>query len=126
MLIYLIEEHPTLYPALRKTLCQTAQPQRFLLSELLRLECRLGPIKHGADLLLARFDRFFANPSHLWIAASRAIFDRATKLRAEHGLKTPDALHLAAALEAGCDEFWTNDYRLEAAAAGRLRVTTFN
>lgn len=126
ILIYLIEEHPTIYPVLREKLHQRARSQRFLFSELLRLECRLGPVKHGDKVRLARFDRFFANPCHLWIPANRAVFDRATQLRAEHGLKTPDALHLAAAIEAGCDEFWTNDHRLEAASAGHLRVTTFN
>jgi predicted nucleic acid-binding protein len=34
-------------------------------------------------------------------------------------------LHLAAAITAGCDEFWTNDRRLEDAAAGRISVVTF-
>jgi predicted nucleic acid-binding protein len=34
-------------------------------------------------------------------------------------------LHLAAAITAGCDEFWTNDHRLEQAAAGRLALVTF-
>lgn len=126
ILIYLIEEHPVIHLAIREKLRQGKQTRRFLFSELLRLECCLGPMKQGDSLRLARFDRFFANPSHQWITASRAVFERATQLRAEHGLKTPDALHLAAALEAGCDEFWTNDHRLETAAAGRIRVTAFN
>ena len=43
------------------------------------------------------------------------------KPRVQHGLKTPDALHLAAALHHGCTEFWTNDDRLRA-AAGALAV----
>jgi predicted nucleic acid-binding protein len=30
-------------------------------------------------------------------------------LRARHNLKTPDALHIAVALDAGCDAFLTND-----------------
>jgi predicted nucleic acid-binding protein len=49
----------------------------------------------------------------------------ATDLRAQYRLKTPDALHLAAAITAGCDEFWTNEHRLEQAAAGRLTLVTF-
>ncbi len=54
------------------------------------------------------------------------VFDLATELRAQHGLKTPDALHLAAALRAGCDEFWTNDEHLAKAAAGRIGIVVFD
>lgn len=98
----------------------------FSLAELLRLECRLGPIKRGNQLLLSRFDRFFANPTHHWAAANRSAFDLATQLRADHNLKTPDALHLAVAISSGCDEFWTNDFRLAKAAAQRINIVTFN
>lgn len=56
---------------------------------------------------------------------SQAVFEQATELRAQHRLSTPDALHLAAAIDAGCEEFWTNDRRLECAAAGRIEVIVF-
>jgi predicted nucleic acid-binding protein len=47
----------------------------------------------------------------------------ATRLKAVHGIKTPDALHLACALHHGCTEFWTNDDRLtKVAAANHLRI----
>ncbi|MBK8598626.1 MAG: PIN domain-containing protein [Holophagales bacterium] len=39
-------------------------------------------------------------------------FDLAADLRVQHGLKTPDAIHAAAAIRHGCSEFWTNDQRL--------------
>ena len=42
------------------------------------------------------------------------IFNQAAKLRADFtGLKTPDALHMATAVYHNCDEFWTNDNRLD-------------
>jgi predicted nucleic acid-binding protein len=41
-----------------------------------------------------------------------AVYDRAAEIRAQHGFKTPDAIHLAAAIESGCDRFLTNDRRL--------------
>jgi len=53
-----------------------------------------------------------------------AVFGRALILRAEQGLKTPDALHLATALQNGCTEFWTNDNRLRS-AAGAMAVNVF-
>jgi predicted nucleic acid-binding protein len=45
-------------------------------------------------------------------------FLHAAELRARHGLKTPDALHLAAAQLTGCRELWTNDARFAAASRG--------
>ncbi|MBC8171810.1 MAG: PIN domain-containing protein, partial [Anaerolineae bacterium] len=44
------------------------------------------------------------------------IAERAADLRARYNLKTPDALQIATALDAGCDAFLTND-------AGIQRVT---
>lgn len=55
-----------------------------------------------------------------------SVFDLATDRRARYGLKTADALHLAAAILSGCEEFWTNDSRFANAAANRLRVVTFS
>jgi predicted nucleic acid-binding protein len=55
----------------------------------------------------------------------QSVFDRATDLRVTHRPKTPDALHLAAALSAGCAEFLTNDRQLLLAAAGNaIRILT--
>jgi predicted nucleic acid-binding protein len=38
-----------------------------------------------------------------------AVADEAATLRARHGLRTPDAIQLAAALIFGCEAFLTND-----------------
>jgi hypothetical protein len=42
------------------------------------------------------------------------VFDRATAIRAAHNFKLGESRHLAAAAEAGCDRFLTNDDRLSA------------
>jgi predicted nucleic acid-binding protein len=39
--------------------------------------------------------------------------DRAAEIRAQYGFKTPDAIHLAAAVVSGGDAFLTNDHRLD-------------
>ena len=44
----------------------------------------------------------------------------AAQLRAATGLKTPDALQLAAALSAGCAAFVTNDRRIPAIRGMRV------
>jgi len=125
VLIYLIEEHPDLHPRIDAA-ARAVPDLAFVLSELLRLECRVRPMRQGNQELLERFDRFFANPSHVYAPASRPVFNLATELRAQHGLRTPDALHLATAIHAGCDEFWTNDRRLEKAADSRIAILAFS
>jgi predicted nucleic acid-binding protein len=46
------------------------------------------------------------------VDVSADVIDRATDLRARHGFKTPDAIHLATALESAAAEFWTADAAL--------------
>jgi predicted nucleic acid-binding protein len=61
-----------------------------------------------------------------FISLDRAVFEKATELRVQHRLKTPDALHLAAALYSGCSEFWTNDLHLVNAASGQIAVVDWD
>jgi uncharacterized protein len=89
-------------------------------SELARLETRLLAIRSNNQNSLQNFDRFFAACEI--IALDRAVFEQATLLRAKSQLKTPDALHLAAAIHAGCQEFWTDDRQLKKAASQSLTV----
>ncbi len=93
----------------------------FGVSELVRFECRVGPLRRDDLPLLADYEAFFSLMELLFVPLERAAFDRAAELRATLALKTPDALHAAAALTGGCDEFWTNDRRL-AALEPALRV----
>jgi uncharacterized protein len=48
-------------------------------------------------------------PNLEWIAPNLEIAERAAKLRALHGLRTPDALHAATAVHAGATGLVTND-----------------
>jgi predicted nucleic acid-binding protein len=51
-----------------------------------------------------------------WLSNDDNVFSSALNLRIKHKIKTPDALHLATAIENGCTEFWANDNRLNEAA----------
>lgn len=122
--IYYIEQNPTYLPVMVVRMFGLTGEELVccVTSDLVRLETRVHPLRHGHTQLLSQFDGFFsANQQHI-VPFDRALFDLATQLRSVHGLKTPDALHLAAALESGCDEFWTNDDRLANAALGRIAV----
>ncbi len=45
----------------------------------------------------------------LVLDVSAKVIDRATELRARYGFKSPDAIHLATAIESGANEFLTGD-----------------
>ena len=89
-------------------------------SELARLETRLLAIRNNNQDSLKQFDRFFMACEI--ITLDRAVFEHATLLRADSHLKTPDALHLSAAIQADCHEFWTNDKQLATTANQYLKV----
>lgn len=123
ILIYWLERNLAYLDAIVQRLrpAQNAAPI-LVFSELTRLECRVKPLQTGNQIQLAGYDRVFSTPGYRFQGLTRDVFDIATELRAAHGLKAPDAIHLAAALHSGCDEIWTNDDRLAKAAVGRIGV----
>ncbi|MBC8114951.1 MAG: PIN domain-containing protein [Candidatus Saccharimonas sp.] len=84
----------------------------FAVSDLTRMECRVGPLRSGDALLMAAYLNYFGDPTLQIGSLTSAVCDRAAEVRARYGFKTPDALHLAAALEVGCDLFLTHDQAL--------------
>lgn len=82
-------------------------------SELVFVEVLTGPLKAGDRSLAARLERALAHGPWLdLVPISRAVLVRAAEIRAQYGVKTPDALHLATALLRGCGVFVTNDRRI--------------
>ena len=82
-------------------------------SDLTRMECRLKPVRDADANLLQDFDDFFEDAVAEIPRLSREVIDLATEIRAQYGFKTPDAIHLAAAVISGCDAFLTNDHQLD-------------
>jgi predicted nucleic acid-binding protein len=115
IVIYFIENPPVF--GVRATVHLTAlraAGHTFAVSDLVRLECRMLPIRNANLTLLGHYDAFFASSEVQVLSLTGAVCDRATLLRARHNFKTPDALQLAAAIVHGCDRFLTNDTRLSA------------
>ena len=109
----------------QQTILKSSLPLHQIYStELARLEARLLAVRQNNGTALQQFDRFFTVCE--MIDLNRTVFDLATTLRAESQLKTPDALHLAAAIKSGCSEFWTNDKQLVKAAGKRLTVVDWD
>jgi predicted nucleic acid-binding protein len=109
--IYAVEEVP-LYSSSVDTLLTMPNVVRGS-SDLTRMECRVKPIREGNDALLKDFDDYFTETVDEIVSLSRDVIDHATRIRAEYGFKTPDAIHLAAAAASACDVFLTNDHRLD-------------
>ena len=84
-------------------------PRSLATSRLTRLECRSTPLRAGDLATLAQFDVFFAGVELVVVELGPAVLERATELRARYNLKTPDAIHYAAAVEIGALVFLTGD-----------------
>ena len=95
-----------------------AAGDRFLISDLTRGECLVYPLGRGDAILLLSYQRFFLSRNLSTKSLTPSIHDRAARIRGSYryaggriyGLA--DSLHLATAIEFGCDRFLTNDARL--------------
>jgi predicted nucleic acid-binding protein len=99
--------------ALKRLAALEVANDTIVFSDLSRLECRIRPMRLGDAVSLAKMDAFFARPDVRWTPLPTAVYERATVLRATLNFKLGDSLHLAAAIEGGCDLFLTNDHRLD-------------
>jgi predicted nucleic acid-binding protein len=91
-------------------------------SELTLAELLVRPIAEGATYLIDAFRAMIApGPSSEVVPVSRRVLEGAAGLRASRrGLKLPDAIHCASALEARCSAMVTDDRRI--GAIPELRV----
>jgi predicted nucleic acid-binding protein len=91
-------------------------------SRLSLLECRVKPLRDNDPALLGKYDEFFTRTDIELSEITPPIIDRATTLRAIHGLKTPDSIHVATALEAQADVLVTGDAGLRRVPGLRVDV----
>lgn len=116
VLIYALEEDPCLGIAARQVLADAvARNQALAISPLVQLQCLVRPLARQQSELLLRYQDWLRH--FHWLGINDTTFSMATELRARHGLKTPDALHLATALQHGCRALISNDKRFERAEA---------
>lgn len=81
-------------------------------SRISRMECRVKPLRSADHALLDRFEAVLQAANLLVVDVSAEIVEQATEIRARHGFRPPDALHLATALLGRADVFLTSDKKL--------------
>lgn len=94
--------------------------REWCVSPFVRMECLVRPYAQGDSAAETQARLTLATMTMLDVPA--AAFDLAARLRAAHGLKALDALHVATALQQGCAELWTADARLARAAVPGLAI----
>lgn len=107
-LIYLLEDHPRFLPLFLGLFeADAAGDLRIAISTIALAEVLTGPLRHGHDALAQRYERALAR--YTVAPVSSGIAALAARMRARYGLKLPDAIQLATALELDAAALVTHD-----------------
>lgn len=107
-LIYLLDDHPEFAPAFEGLFELHAQGTvQIAISTIAMADVLAGPFKHGQDVLAKRYEKALA--SFDVVPVSQEIAVTAARLRAASGLRLPDALQAATALEVGAVALVTHE-----------------
>jgi predicted nucleic acid-binding protein len=122
--IYFVEKHPTRYPLCRAVFAAVTAGSLVMHTSTATLtETLVLPLRQGQQALTDEYKELLLETIGInTLPVSAIIAERAADLRARYNLRTPDAMQLAAALEAGCDAFLTNDAALQRVTEIRVIV----
>jgi predicted nucleic acid-binding protein len=120
--IDLIEEHGTFLPVVEPVLAAIDRGHlTAVTSALTLLEVLVVPLRRGDLALARRYEVLLARGRGLTLAeVSRGVLRDAAALRAATGMRTPDAIQVATALQHSCTAFVTNDRTLPAVPGLRV------
>ena len=113
-LIYLIEEHPR-YLDIVRPFFEAADRGQFqvVTSTITLLEVLVHPCRQGAAQLAGQYREIILNANGIsCIDVSSEVAVEAARIRAQHNLRTPDAIQLATSIHEGAAYFMTNDASL--------------
>lgn len=114
-LIYFVERHPSYFD---RMLFIMRYVDRGLIagvvSTMALTEVLVQPLRAGNATLTERYEAILSNSRDFRLeAVTSTVARQAAELRARYNLRTPDALHVATAIIAGCDAFLTNDSNIK-------------
>lgn len=112
--IYFIEEHPDFLPLVEPVFAAIDTGQiEGVTSGVTLLETLVIPYRAGNSPLAERYEELLTGSHGIHLVdLDRPLLRGAAQLRARFGVRTPDALQLAAALAMNCPVFLTNDQDL--------------
>lgn len=115
-LIYFIEEHPKYTPTVTPFFNALATAQfQAITSVITLLEVLVLPYRSGNATLAAQYQEILLNTPSLTIQPlTPDIAEEAARIRALHGIRTPDAIQLATAVLGSAKAILTNDTNLPA------------
>lgn len=127
-IVYYLERNPRYYAAAAEWMERVNGGQLTAAASVLLLSEVLVPAYRAGNAAAARQARAALQriPNLELVQVTAAVSDVAARLRAAHNLRTPDALHVATALNQEVDWLVTNDHRLRRVEAEGVRVWLFD
>ncbi|MCA1594660.1 MAG: PIN domain-containing protein [Acidobacteria bacterium] len=112
--IYFIEAHPQYDAVVTEVFRRIAGNVYSGVTSVITLcEVLVHPLLRGNSRLQSEYQDLLLNSVNLrTLPIDSDIAERAAALRASYGIRTPDALQIAAAVSSGCEAFLTNDATL--------------
>jgi predicted nucleic acid-binding protein len=110
-LIYFIEKHQTYLPLVRPFFEAVERGDIQVVTSTLTLtEVLIHPLRQGNQDLAREYSRILLNATNLkTVSVSPLVASEAARIRADSGIRTPDAIQLATAQQAKATFFLTND-----------------
>ncbi|MBL8134843.1 MAG: PIN domain-containing protein [Anaerolineae bacterium] len=123
-LIYYVELHPHYIARMDAVIARIKSPSiEGVCSVITLAEVLPVPLRMRRFDLVADYRAILLNSREIrCVPVSAGIAAAAAELRSRHNLKTPDALHLAIAIETGCDAFLSNDLDLKRVTAIQVLI----
>lgn len=113
--IYVLEENKHYLKKAAQVLQSVERGEKeAVLSSIGLIEILTGPKKQGRYDIASEYRELITHFPHLAIAGiNENIVEQTSDLRARYGITTPDAIHLATAIDFGASTFVTNDKALK-------------
>jgi predicted nucleic acid-binding protein len=123
-LIYFIERHPSYFSKMLEIM--RSLDKGFIHgigSSIVLTEVLVQPVRNDDISLAERYESVLLDSNYFHLQhVTVNIARRAAHLRAQYNLKIPDALHVATAIETGCQAFLTNDRSIQRVQGLRVLV----